>query len=130
MGPVMGTVILAMDGEEHRRYRNLVAHAFRPSALARWESELIGPTIHRLIDGLAGRTNRADLVAEITSHFPVQVIAGVLGVPADGPRPVPRLGSRHEQGPGRLPGVHGRLAAMRPTSRPSWRTASPSPPTI
>ncbi len=82
MGPVMGTVILAMDGEEHRRYRNLVAHAFRPSALARWESELIAPTIHRLIDGLTGRTS-ADLVAEITSHFPVQVIAEVLGVPSD-----------------------------------------------
>ena len=82
MGPVMGTVILAMDGEEHRRYRNLVAHAFRPSALARWESELIGPTIHRLIDGLASRPG-ADLVAEITSRFPVQVIARVLGVPAE-----------------------------------------------
>ena len=82
MGPVMGTVILAMDGEEHRRYRNLVAHAFRPSALARWESELIVPTIHRLIDALAGRT-RADLVSEITTQFPVQVIAGVLGVPPE-----------------------------------------------
>jgi len=82
MGPVMGTVILAMDGEEHRRYRNLVAHAFRPSALARWESTLIVPTIHRLIDGLAGRT-RVDLVEEITSQFPVQVIAGVLGVPSE-----------------------------------------------
>ncbi len=82
MGPVMGTVILAMDGEEHRRYRNLVAHAFRPSALARWESELIAPTIHRLIDGLASRPG-ADLVVEITSQFPVQVIARVLGVPAE-----------------------------------------------
>ncbi|HTZ09009.1 MAG TPA: cytochrome P450 [Acidimicrobiales bacterium] len=81
MGPVMGTVILAMDGEEHRRHRNLVAHAFRPSALARWETELIGPLIHGLIDGLAGRDG-ADLVTEITSRFPVQVIAGVLGVPA------------------------------------------------
>ena len=82
MGPVMGTVILAMDGDEHRRYRNLVAHAFRPSALARWERTLIVPTIHELLDGLAGRTE-ADLVAEITSRFPVQVIAGVLGVPAE-----------------------------------------------
>jgi cytochrome P450 len=71
-----------MDGEEHRRYRNLVAHAFRPSALARWESELIAPTIHRLIDGLADRTG-ADLVADITSQFPVQVIAEVLGVPSE-----------------------------------------------
>ena len=82
MGPIMGTVILAMDGEEHRRYRNLVAHAFRPSALARWESTLIVPTIHHIIDGLAGR-ERADLVAEVTSRFPVQVIAGVLGVPPE-----------------------------------------------
>jgi cytochrome P450 len=82
MGPVMGTVILAMDGDEHRRYRNLVARAFRPSALARWEDELIAPTIHRLIDGIVGR-GRSDLVADVTSHFPVQVIAGVLGVPVE-----------------------------------------------
>ena len=80
MGPVMGTMLVAMDGEEHRRYRNLVAHAFRPSALARWEDELIGPAIHRLIDDLAG-VRRADLVATVTSRFPVQVIAGVIGVP-------------------------------------------------
>ena len=53
MGPVMGTVILAMDGDEHRRYRNLVARAFRPSALVRWEDELIAPTIHRLLDTVA-----------------------------------------------------------------------------
>jgi cytochrome P450 len=82
MGPVMGPTLVAMDGEEHRRNRNLVAHAFRPSALARRESELIGPTIHRLINGLAGHTS-ADLVARITSKFPVQVIAGVLGVPSE-----------------------------------------------
>jgi len=82
MGPVMGIVILAMDGEEHRRYRNLVAHAFRPSALAQWEHSLIAPTIDRLIDGIAP-LGRADLVAEITSKFPVQVIAGVLGVPSE-----------------------------------------------
>jgi cytochrome P450 len=82
MGPVMGTVILAMDGEEHRRYRNLVARAFRPSALARWEDELIAPTIHRLIDDIVGR-GRSDLVADVTSRYPVQVIAGVLGVPTE-----------------------------------------------
>jgi cytochrome P450 len=82
MGPVMGTVILGMDGDEHRRYRALVAHAFRPSALARWESELIAPTISGLVDALAPR-GRADLVAEVTSLYPVQVIAGVLGVPVE-----------------------------------------------
>jgi cytochrome P450 len=82
MGPVMGTVILAMDGAEHRRYRNLVAHAFRPSALARWEADLIAPTVHGLIDAFAD-AGHAELVAQLTSRFPVQVIAGVMGVPVD-----------------------------------------------
>jgi cytochrome P450 len=80
MGPVMGTLILGMDGDEHRRYRSLVAQAFRPSALARWEEELIGPIIAGLLDDLAPK-GRGDLVSDVTSRYPVQVIAGVLGVP-------------------------------------------------
>jgi cytochrome P450 len=98
MGPVMGTVILAMDGEEHRRYRNLVARAFRPSALVRWEDELIAPTIHRLIDTVADR-GRADLVADVVSRFPVQVIAGVLGVPTEDYELFQRWGLEISQGP-------------------------------
>lgn len=80
MGPVMGTLILGMDGDEHRRYRSLVAQAFRPSALERWEEKLIGPIISGLLDDLAPR-GRGDLVDDVTSRYPVQVIAGVLGVP-------------------------------------------------
>jgi len=82
MGPVMGTVILGMDGDEHRKYRSLVAQAFRPSALARWEEELIAPTIHGILDKLAPMGS-GDLVSEVTSLYPVQVIAGVLGVPVE-----------------------------------------------
>jgi cytochrome P450 len=82
MGPVMGTMLVAMDGEEHRRYRNLVAHAFRPSMLAKWEREVIAPTIHRLIDRIH-RRGRADLVADVTGPFPAQVIAAVVGVPPE-----------------------------------------------
>lgn len=80
MGPVMGPVILGMDGDEHRRYRSLVAHAFRPSALARWERDLIEPTINGLVDDIA-RAGRADLVEDVTSRYPVQVIAGIIGIP-------------------------------------------------
>ena len=98
MGPVMGTVILAMDGDEHRRHRNLVAHAFRPSALVRWEDELIAPTIHRLIDTVAG-TGRSDLVADVTSRYPVQVIAGVLGVPTEDYELFQRWGLEISMGP-------------------------------
>jgi cytochrome P450 len=80
MGPIMGRTILAMDGDEHRRHRDLVARAFRASALERWGDEVILPTVHALLDGIAPK-GKADLVAELTTCFPVQVIAAVLGVP-------------------------------------------------
>jgi cytochrome P450 len=82
IGQYMGELILAMDGREHRSYRNLVAHAFRASALERWDETLIRPTIGRLLDQIAPR-GRADLVADITSQYPVQVICGLVGVPLE-----------------------------------------------
>ena len=40
MGPVMGDyIMLGMDNPEHRRYRGLVATAFRQKVLARWEDD-------------------------------------------------------------------------------------------
>ncbi|MEX0664127.1 MAG: cytochrome P450 [Acidimicrobiia bacterium] len=80
MGPVMGEAIVGMDGQEHRDHRDLVAKAFRASALERWGTELIEPSIHALLDGIAPH-GRADLVHDITHQFPVQVIAGILGIP-------------------------------------------------
>jgi cytochrome P450 len=82
IGQFMGELILAMDGAEHRAYRNLVAHAFRASALERWNAELIRPAIDRLLDDLAPR-GRADLVRDVTSRYPVQVICGIVGVPVE-----------------------------------------------
>src|SRR5439155_1870643 len=82
MGPVMGTIILAKDGDEHRRYRDLVAKAFRASALERWGDELIRPTIHALLDRIAPR-GKADLVTDFTYAYPVQIIAAILGVPVE-----------------------------------------------
>jgi cytochrome P450 len=82
IGQYMGELILAMDGQEHRGYRNLVAHAFRASALERWDEALVRPTINRLLDGIAP-LGRADLVEAITSQYPVQVICGLVGVPLE-----------------------------------------------
>ena len=80
MRPYMGELMLGLDGDEHRRYRSLVAYAFRRSTLERWRSELIEPVIDTLMDGVAP-SGRADLVAQVTSKFPVQVICGIVGVP-------------------------------------------------
>jgi cytochrome P450 len=82
IGQYMGELMLAMDGKEHRAYRNLVAHAFRASQLEQWDDALVRPTINRLVDEIAP-LGRADLVASITSQYPVQVICGIVGVPVE-----------------------------------------------
>lgn len=82
IGQFMGELILAMDGKEHRSYRNLVAHAFRASQLEKWDDALVRPTIERLLDPIAP-LGRADLVRDITSKYPVQVICGIVGVPLE-----------------------------------------------
>ncbi len=82
IGQFMGELILAMDGQEHRAYRNLVAHAFRASQLERWGDSVIGPSIDRFLDEIAPKGS-ADLVRDITSRYPVRVICAIVGVPVD-----------------------------------------------
>jgi cytochrome P450 len=82
IGMVMGHMILGMDDPEHRSHRNLVAHAFREKALARWEPEFIRPIIDEQIDRFAA-DGRADLVRQLTFEFPVRVIARLLGLPEE-----------------------------------------------
>jgi cytochrome P450 len=81
MAVVMGPyVLVGMDEPEHRRHRNLVSVAFRHKSLVHWETDVVEPVMHELIDGFAAR-GQAELVREMTFRFPVQVIAEVLGVP-------------------------------------------------
>jgi cytochrome P450 len=83
MGPVMGDhIILGMDGIRHRRYRALVATAFRQKVLAQWEHELVAQVANELIDRFADR-GHAELVREFTFPYPTQVIAGILGLPRE-----------------------------------------------
>ncbi|MCU1451218.1 MAG: cytochrome [Acidimicrobiales bacterium] len=80
LGDVVGDTILQMAGEEHRRHRALVSHAFRQKALARWEDELVRAVVDALIDRVVD-AGRAELVRDLTFNFPVQVIARILGLP-------------------------------------------------
>jgi cytochrome P450 len=75
-------MILGMDDPEHRGHRNLVAHAFREKALARWEPAFIGPIIDELIDRFV-HDGEAELVRQLTFEFPVRVIARLLGLPEE-----------------------------------------------
>jgi cytochrome P450 len=82
VGLVMGHSILEMDDPEHHRHRQLLQQAFSIKAMERWETELVGPVVHALIDRFAGR-GHADLVRELTFPFPIEVIAGMLGLPVE-----------------------------------------------
>jgi cytochrome P450 len=82
IGQFMGELILAMDGKEHRSYRNLVAHAFRASQLERWGESTIEPAIQGYLDEIAP-LGRADLVRDITARYPVRVICAIVGVPVE-----------------------------------------------
>jgi cytochrome P450 len=80
MGSVMGPTVLQLDPPEHTRVRALVQFAFSRTELARWERELVAPAVSRLIARFE-RRGHADLVRELTFPFPVEVIAGMMGVP-------------------------------------------------
>jgi cytochrome P450 len=81
MGPVMGEhIMLGMDDPKHRRYRALVATAFRQKAMRHWEGELVEQAANALIDNFAGR-GQAELVREFTFPYPTQIIARLLGLP-------------------------------------------------
>ena len=81
MGPVMGRTILEMSGQEHTTYRNLVAHAFRTHELERYRVELIEPLAHEMVDKIRRGGGRAELVEQLTTTYPLIVIARLLGVP-------------------------------------------------
>ena len=79
-GRFKGETIVAMGGDEHRRHRAVVSSAFRPSAVEQWRTTAIEPVIHELLDAIAP-LGRAELVATVTTRFPVQVICTIIGLP-------------------------------------------------
>lgn len=82
IGLVIGHTILAMGGKEHHDHRNLVAKAFRATALERWEPSVIGPVCDQLVDEIKN-DGTADLVKALTFEFPTRVAATLLGLPRE-----------------------------------------------
>ena len=82
IGLVMGHTILAMGGKEHHDHRNLVAKAFRATALERWEPSVIGPVCDQLVDEIKDH-GEADLVMAVTFEFPTRIISTLLGLPPE-----------------------------------------------
>jgi cytochrome P450 len=83
IGPVMGSsVLVGLDGEEHRKHRALISKPFRQGSIARWDDEIVKPTVHSLIDQFE-HLGAAELVRQYTYLFPVHVIGRILGIPSN-----------------------------------------------
>src|SRR5436305_15303614 len=80
VGKFFGRTIIEMDGKEHTRTRALVSAMFSARAIEALQPVLTRP-VHQRIDTFAG-AGRAELVAELTTIFPVQVMAHIGGMPA------------------------------------------------
>ncbi|TPG31698.1 cytochrome P450 [Mycolicibacterium hodleri] len=82
IGLIFGPTILGMHGKQHHDHRSLVAKAFRQSALAQWEPEVIDPICDQLVDEFVN-DGHADLVKAVTFEFPTRVTAALLGLPQE-----------------------------------------------
>jgi cytochrome P450 len=80
MGVVFGRSILEMDEPDHHAYRSVLQQAFTKRAMQRWETELVGPLVDRMLDGFVD-DGRVDLVRHLLFPFPLAVIAALLGLP-------------------------------------------------
>jgi cytochrome P450 len=81
-GPAFARHMLAVDGEDHARLRQLVARAFAPTRIAALE-----PAIVRIVDELLGELATAgpgavvDLVEGFAHPLPFRVIGELFGIP-------------------------------------------------
>lgn len=82
IGLFLGPTILAMEGEPHRKHRNLVSSAFKRKSLVHWEPDIVRPVCTALIDEFIA-AGTADLVSDFTFEFPTRVISRLLGLPAE-----------------------------------------------
>jgi pulcherriminic acid synthase len=77
--PVHGKTMIQLSGRDHAVRRALVAPAFRGNELQEKFMPVIERNSRELIDAFRHRGS-ADLVADYATHFPVSVIADMLGL--------------------------------------------------
>jgi cytochrome P450 len=81
-GPAFARHMLAVDGDDHTRLRQLVARAFAPTRIAALEPAMVR-IVDELLDGLdaAGPDAVVDLVEGFAHPLPFRVIGELFGIP-------------------------------------------------
>jgi cytochrome P450 len=76
-----GLIILAMDGEQHRKVRALLQPAFMPETVNKWRPKIDRIMREEFLQPMVS-AKRADLMT-FGLDFPIRVIYGVMGFPED-----------------------------------------------
>lgn len=79
IGQVLARFMLAMDNPEHQDFRNVVASAFMPAAIGKFEAR-VRASVESLIASLAGR-DEVDVVTEVAAVVPIKTVCALMGVP-------------------------------------------------
>ncbi len=78
---MQSVILLNMDGEHHDRLRRIISRGFTPRAVERLRDELNQRAQH--IVKTAAAEGAGDFVEQVACELPLQVIAGLLGVPQE-----------------------------------------------
>jgi cytochrome P450 len=81
LGEEVARNILHLEGDDHRRLRNLVNPAFTPRSADRWRPVMQG-FIASLFDGVSA-AGECDAVTALCKPYPAMTIATVVGAPTD-----------------------------------------------
>jgi cytochrome P450 len=82
-----GLILTAMDGEAHKRMRNLLQPVFMPETVNRWKADKIDRVIRREYLEPMVPAGKADLM-DFALHFPIRVIYSLIGFPEDRPEDI------------------------------------------
>ncbi|MET9490050.1 cytochrome P450 [Nocardia sp. NPDC006630] len=72
--------LLNMEGEGHRRIRRIIAPAFTPRRIQRWDAT-IDRIANDLLDAIESSGPPTDIVSEFCLRLPTRVMCHVLGIP-------------------------------------------------
>lgn len=76
-------LLTAMDDDEHKKYRTLLAPAFTMPVVNRMRDTIVRPIIQREFSRRLQPKGRADLVLDYALPFPVRVVYALFGFPED-----------------------------------------------
>lgn len=79
---LLASNMLAMDGDQHKRLRQIVDRAFRREAIMALEPE-IENMANDMVSELFKTTRKVDLVSTFARRFPLAVICELLGLPKE-----------------------------------------------